>query len=368
MFLFHDMIRTTEVSTIILWNGTVLPGDITYEIDVLNMECSCKCRYDDDEYKTIKNRIKDLKTRSFFIANSQDMMILNRLLWECENVIGICYIDIDDPYVVEDEVTHSDAMLWDIQANLSKDNNPVFMSGWKNSYNKALFSDEEIKEYVLNVKSKLLHYMTPKTDALEIGVGTGLISSVLSSLCGQYDGCDISEIALHKLGELNKNKGISNMNYFVLPADKIDKIGKHYDVVLSSSVTEYFSGYNYMKKVLEKCVKICKDRGVIFVGDVFDLSLKETYEKDVQRYAEKYPNSNSSRSFSHELFFPYDYWYDMAQLIPGITGVQISAKMGTIMNEINRFRYDVLFHVDKRNATKHIHPILHKYQFGRACN
>lgn len=320
-------------------------------------------KYDNDKYRHIKKTVKDVNKRSILVANRDDMLWVNRLLWECDNIIGVLYTDILDPYIPEAGVTSANRMLWDAQANKSSDNNKAFMSGWKNSYDNELFSKEELDEYVDNTYLKLIEYLKADTDALEVGIGSGMISDKLSPFCHRYDGCDISPLILDKLASSNKEKNITNINLYQCNADEVYALPHKYNVILMSSVTEYFSGYNYLRAVVLSCINALKDgHGVIFFGDVFDLNLKELYENDVKQYAQTHPHARASTSFSHELFIPYDYWYDLANSIPAITNISITRKLGKIHNEINRFRYDVLLTIDKSaNVDTSNCNALHKY-------
>ena len=322
-------------------------------------------RYDSPEYSDIKEKIIGTNKRAVLISEANNMVWVNRLLWECDNVVGVLYVDTQTPYSAEVGVTSANRMLWDLQANRSVDNNKAYMSGWRNSYNNELFSNDELEEYISNTYTKLKDFLNPQSSVLEVGIGSGMISDRLSKFCQQYDGCDISQMALDKLAESNKNNGITNVNLYLQDADKVNMLPNKYDVILMSSVTEYFSGYNYLRDVVDSCIlSLNEGRGVIFFGDVFDLKLKEMYKNDVLKYAALHPDARSSTSFSHELFIPYDFWYDLANSISQISGIHITHKLGIIPNEINRFRYDVFLTIDSSTSFDKSSCVLHKYQWG----
>lgn len=68
--------------------------------------------------------------------------------------------------------------------------------------------------------------------------------------------------------------------------------------------------------------------------------------------------------FLHELFIPHEYWKDIANQFPQITKTFISDKIGRYKNEINRFRYDVLFETQSFTANGRKKCRCYKYQFG----
>ena len=322
-------------------------------------------KYDSEQYKMLRKNISDIKNNVLLIAKSAYMYIVNRLIWECENVKGVYYVDTKMPYQIEEKVTFKDKLLWDVQAN-NTETQPA-MSGWFNSYDNRQFTKEELDDYVNNSKIKLMPYITSKTKVLEVGVGSGMLAFNIAPLCKQYDGCDISNIVLDKLRNMASEKNINNINLFQCAADEIDKINQKYNIILMSSVTEYFSGYNYLRKVVEKCIETIDEKGVILFADVFDLAKKESYRSSVYRYAKENPGVRYKKDFSHELFVPREYWKDIANIFDEVSRVIVSDKMGIIKNEINTFLYDVILEVDKTKNKEQLYNrehYLYKYQFG----
>ena len=236
------------------------------------------------------------------------------------------------------------------------------MSGWFNSYNYQQFSNEEIEEYIDNTVRKLSCYMNTNSRVLEVGVGSGMFVERMAELCARYDGCDISSVVIDKLQEELDSKNIGNVNLYNCSADEIDKLESEYDIIFMNSVTEYFSGYNYLRKVVEKCIEKIDKKGVIMFADVFDLAKKESYCNDIIRYSHGHPDCRNKKDFSHELFIPHEFWKDMANSLHGIKKVSISDKLGILRNEINMFRYDVIFEIDKDIVAKSNKQSLFKIQ------
>ncbi len=341
---------------------------ITSNALVLEFYLSGTAKYSDDEYIDTKKAFSEINGRCFLLCYEKDMELANRLLWECNNICAVLYVDSIDPYKAERLVQRRDKVLWNLQAGFSKESDKAFMSGWKNSYNNQQFSDEEILEYINNTKLKLESYLDENSKVLEIGCGSGMISDVIAPLVKKYDGVDISDAVLEKLRISNVKNGITNMELFNIAANEISSLGRIYDIILSSSVTEYFSGYNYLRNVVCDCIKCVNDNGVIFFGDVFDLDLRDQYIDSVNDYQRRHEDAKASNSFMFELFISPRYWYDLMNTIPEIYNVEITRKIGMTYNEINRFRYDVLLHIKKSevNRCKGIQkPLLFKYQFAR---
>lgn len=110
--------------------------------------------------------------------------------------------------------------------------------------------------------------VTPDARILEVGIGSGMIAMQLAPCCKTYSGCDISKIVLDKLDGMAKERKMNNLRLYPYAADEIYHIQEKFDIILMSSVTEYFSGYNYLRKVIERCIEQIDGKGVILFADI----------------------------------------------------------------------------------------------------
>lgn len=321
-----------------------------------------RVKYGRKAYTDILEEIRGTGRPSILISDLAGISLTNRMLWECANVVASVCIDSEDPYPVEIGVKKKDYLLWDLQANKAKENDFAFMSGWTNSYNNKEFTREELKEYVQDAFLKISPCIDKSSRLLEVGIGSGMIAFRLIPRCGQYDGCDFSEQVLDVLRNRIRESGFENVNLYQKSADEICEIPASYDCILMSSVTEYFSGYNYMREVVRQCIDKIDGKGEIFFLDIFDLDRLPDYRQSVADYAREHPDDDYKRSFQYELYIPRGYWDALQGSLAGIKEVKVTEKIGVIDNEINRYRYDVQVTVDKDQGvdrTKQFKP-----QFG----
>lgn len=306
-----------------------------------------RVKYGRKEYIQARDEIKELKGTALILSDRGHIYLTNRLLWECSNVVASICIDSEDPYPIEVGVSKVDYMVWDLQTDKAQTDDFAFMSGWCNSYNRKNFLPEEIKEYVEDAYLKITPYINDQSRLLEVGIGSGLIAFPLIPLCKQYDGCDFSNQVLAVLQKRIDAAGFNNTKLYKLSADEIDALTDSYNIILMSSVTEYFSGYNYMREVVKKCIDRIDGEGELFLLDIFDLDRLQDYKESVAAYAAEHPSDKYKRDFSHELYFPRNYWNSLLASLNGIKNIEVTDKIGKIDNEINRYRYDVRIEVDK---------------------
>lgn len=139
--------------------------------------------------------------------------------------------------------------------------------------------------------------VTPDARILEVGIGSGMIAMQLAPCCKTYSGCDISKIVLDKLDGMAKERKMNNLRLYPYAADEIYHIREKFDIILMSSVTEYFSGYNYLRKVIERCIEQIDGKGVILFADIFDLDKKDSYRQSVYQYAKAHPGVRYKRNY-----------------------------------------------------------------------
>jgi amino acid adenylation domain-containing protein len=249
-------------------------------------------------------------------------------------------------------------LIWD--ANYSQpaaDSDPTFNTiGWRDSYTGQPIPFGQMREWLDTTVERILCWQPNRV--LEIGSGTGMLLFRIAPHCSYYLGTDISSNALHYVEEqLEKfDSTWSQVSLWHRAADNFEGIEpSSFDAVVINSVVELFPSIDYLVDVLEKAVRVVKSGGIVFVGDVRSLPLLEAFYADVELH--KAPASLSREELrqyvqnsinrEEQLVVDPTFFTALKQLIPSISHVQIQIRRGRYHNELTKFRYDVILHIEK---------------------
>ncbi|MEH2333128.1 amino acid adenylation domain-containing protein [Nostoc sp.] len=244
-------------------------------------------------------------------------------------------------------------------------NSGFYIKGWESSYTGASIPDEEVREWMEQTTGRILA-LQPKR-ILEIGCGgSGLMLLSIAPHCQQYWATDPSQNALQVLQQQLDTleqplAGVTLSQRSALDFDDVTE--NSFDAVLIVSVAQYFPSIDYLLQVLEKAVNAVEPGGFIFLGDVRSLPLLEAFHASVQLYraSETLSRETLQQRVQKQLFEEKQLVIDPAfftalkQHLPKIGHVDILLERGCSQNELTKFRYDVILHVDdKAPQTKEI--------------
>lgn len=225
--------------------------------------------------------------------------------------------------------------------------------GWNSSYTGQLMPLEEIEDWAEQIKNRVIALKPKKV--LEIGCGTGLLLFRLLDFCDEYHGIDFSSNALDYIKKnLSSSKNINNKIYlYNQSANKLDNLPQDYfDLIIISSVTQYFPSQNYLQRVLSSCLDLLNSKGKIFIADVRNFSLLNVLHASIQlskaqaEDACKYLRKQFLFALleEHELIIDPRYFIALQSKLPQIKYVQIWPEGSRFNNELTKFRYDVILH------------------------
>jgi amino acid adenylation domain-containing protein/non-ribosomal peptide synthase protein (TIGR01720 family) len=227
---------------------------------------------------------------------------------------------------------------------------PTFdTSGWNSSYTGRPLPRSEVAEYAEETAARI-RGLSPRR-ILDVGCGTGLIGFQLMRDPVAYIGVDLSEENILRLRRLHEQRflaerfpGLADALFIRGSADQLPlKDEARFDTIVLTSVIQYFPTRQYLDRVLETLTtRFLTDRGFVFVGDVRNLALQPTLEASRAAFAVRQKAAIPEQAHENELLLDPAYFYRLASAVGRNVSVSVMPKRARHMNEMARFRYDVV--------------------------
>ncbi|HEV2736000.1 MAG TPA: amino acid adenylation domain-containing protein, partial [Longimicrobiaceae bacterium] len=223
--------------------------------------------------------------------------------------------------------------------------------GWNSSYTGEPIPREEMREWVERTVERILALRPERV--LEIGCGTGLLLFRVAPHTALYHGTDLSAAALTLV---SRHAGaLPQVRLSRRAADRLDGLGAEgFDTVVLNSVAQYFPGVDYLARVLEGAAALVRPGGRIFVGDLRSLPLLPAFHASVELFrapgelAVEHLDARIRAGVREEQELVVDpaFWEALRVRVPRIGRVSMQVKRGGHDNEVVRYRYDVVLHLD----------------------
>ena len=149
--------------------------------------------------------------------------------------------------------------------------------------------------------------------------------------------------------------GLPQVSLAEREADQLDDYaGAGFDLVVVNSVAQYFPDLDYLLRVLDGAAAALRPGGRIFVGDVRSLPLAGAFHASVElaRAPEDLPverlqaRVRRGMAEEQELLLDPALFEAVRARMPRLGRVEVQVKRGEYDNEVSRFRYDVVLHLD----------------------
>jgi len=232
-------------------------------------------------------------------------------------------------------------------------------SGWISSYSGRPIAQPEMEEWLEGTVGRILARRPRRV--LEIGCGTGLIVRRVAPLVERYCGVDISARAIEQLvGSPGVAAAIDqSIDLRCAAAHEVGSLfAPGFDLVILNSVIQYFTDRDYLDAVLAQAIALSLPGGALFVGDIRNAALADSFVASVAlARAEPAATVEELRQSALALaaadgelqIAPQDV-RRLASRLPRVGAVDLLLKPGMADNELTRFRYDAILHLDEAPA------------------
>ncbi|OBB23888.1 hypothetical protein A5792_31405 [Mycolicibacterium peregrinum] len=222
--------------------------------------------------------------------------------------------------------------------------------GWNSSYTGDPIPLPEMRDWRSDTVNRILA-LRPRR-VLEIGVGSGLVLTQVAPACVEYWGTDFSAPTIQTLqaGVAGQAWG-DRVRLRVQPADEGDGLPpEHFDLVVLNSVIQYFPSAGYLLDVIAVAMRSLAPGGALFLGDVRNLSLLRAFttgvvcadpscDDDAAAVAERVRREMLAEQ---ELLCAPEFFAALPQHVPDIAAVEVQLKHMHAVNELSRYRYEVV--------------------------
>ncbi|GFZ92165.1 amino acid adenylation domain-containing protein [Okeania sp. KiyG1] len=231
---------------------------------------------------------------------------------------------------------------------------------WRSSYDNEAIPESQMRVWAENIVYQVLAHKPQKV--WEVGCGTGMLLFQIAPHTQSYYGTDISNVSLEyikKQIEQQPDK-YSHVTLAQKQADDMDEIADNsFDVILLSSIVQYFPNIEYLLQVIENSIRVVKPGGMIFLGDIRSFPLMRAFHSSVQLYKaspslslpELIQRTERQMQQEKELLLSPELFVAIKEKYPEISHIQIRLQRGSEQNELNKYRYDVLLYKEAKPAT-----------------
>ncbi|WAN70078.1 amino acid adenylation domain-containing protein [Moorena producens JHB] len=243
-----------------------------------------------------------------------------------------------------------------IYDQLSEVTDPLFNTrGWISNYDNQPIPVEQMGIWAGDIVTQVL---AQKPESVwEIGCGTGMLLFQIAPQTQNYYGTDISKVSLEYIKQQIEQQPDKYGHVSLAQKraeDMADVAENSFDVVLLSSIVQYFPSVEYLLQVIEESIRVVKPGGMIFLGDIRSRPLMKEFHSSVQLYQATPSLSveqlklkiDRQMEQEKELLVSPELFVALKEKHPEITHVQIRLQRGTEHNELNKYRYSVLLHIE----------------------
>lgn len=255
--------------------------------------------------------------------------------------------------------------FWEDQWNILYSNAIAEENDWTKVSEDPTLKVVRWTDDVVDAEAEMEQWIQPVVDrlkglnakrVLEIGCGTGHLLFALAPDCERFVGTDYSGVVLENLKERLAATSIDPtvVDLIHRRADDLDGFAdESFDLVIIHSVIQYFPNMEYLDRVIKGVCRLVKPGGHVFVGDVQNFALLETFHAEsiiarsdrALRISDLRQKIRNRVEIESELTVDPDYFAGLAGSISEAGSVDVRLRRGRIDNEPTKYHYDVMLRI-----------------------
>lgn len=223
---------------------------------------------------------------------------------------------------------------------------PLFnTAGWRDSATGAPIPEAEMRAWAAEVVGHALEGAPRRV--LEIGHGTGMLLYAIAPRVEAYLGLEISAAAQAQVRAQVGRLGWTNVTLEARAADALDGLPGGFDVVLLSSVVQYFPDATYLLRVLEQAMSLLRPGGRVVLADLRNLRRRDLLHAEIA-LARAAPDATAEAigaaaagiaRADAELHLDPSFFAALQGRLPGLAQVAVAAEGFDVANELTRTRF-----------------------------
>ncbi|NEP12787.1 MAG: amino acid adenylation domain-containing protein [Symploca sp. SIO2C1] len=261
----------------------------------------------------------------------------------------------------ETQVNSWQEVFQKVYSEVSEVTDPWFnITGWDSSYDNELIPEGQMRVWANDIVTQILAHKPQRV--WEVGCGTGMLLFQIAPHTQAYYGTDISDVSLEYIQKqiAQDPDKYAHVSLAQKAAENMAEIAdKSFDVVLLSSIVQYFPSIEYLLQVIENSIRVVKPGGIIFLGDIRSYPLMRAFHTSVQLHQATPSLSlpqlrqQIDRQIQQEteLLVSPELFVALKEIYPQISHVQIRLQRGAEHNELTKYRYSVLLHINVQPAS-----------------
>ena len=274
---------------------------------------------------------------------------------------------LDQPELSNRQVNHWQDIFNQQKRAASDVSDPLFNTqGWL-SYDNQLIPEAQMRVWADDIVSQVLAHQPQRV--WEIGCGAGTLLFQIAPHTQAYHGTDISDVSLDYIRQqvCQQPERYAHVTLAQQQADDMSEVADNsFDVILLSSIIQYFPNIDYLLKVIENSIRVVKPGGIIILGDVRSYPLMRAFHTSVQlhRAAPSLDLLQLQQRVERriqqetELLLDPDFFVALKDQYPAITQVQVRLQRGSESNELMKYRYSVLLYIEAPAQSECSPPIV----------